>query len=83
MKYSFFLFRRHHNTKNTIHQTLTQKAKHCDIALFQVNNPFPPSFYQQFWSTEDLCYVVCAYYAVLLSPAIRYGKVKKIITYSL
>jgi hypothetical protein len=44
MKYSFFPFRRQQNTKNTIHHTLTQKAKHCFTALFQVNNPSPPHF---------------------------------------
>ena len=81
MKYSFFPFRRHHNTKNTIHKTLTQKAKHCVTASSK--QPFSPSFYQQFWPPEDLCHVVCLYYAVLLSAAIRYGKVKKVITYSL
>lgn len=44
MKYSFFPFRRQHNTKNTIHQTLTQRAKHYVTALFQVNNPSLPHF---------------------------------------
>jgi hypothetical protein len=44
IKYSSFPYRKYHNTNNTIHQTLTQVAKHCVIALFQVNSPSAPHF---------------------------------------